>query len=67
MCRLCAILTLFASICVVETDTLESLCRTKRRRCTTEIVNLSGKRTEHYKCMFYSLEELIYINSFFAP
>lgn len=46
--------------------TLESLCKAKRRRCKTEAsVNLSGKRTEHQKCMFYSLEELILISSFF--
>ncbi len=26
--------------------------------------NLSGKRTEHEQCMFYSLEELMEIGSF---
>lgn len=30
-----------------------------------EAANLSGKRTEHEKCMFYSLEELMKIGSFF--
>lgn len=30
-----------------------------------ETANLSGKRTEHEKCMFYSLEELMKIGSFF--
>ncbi len=42
---------------------------TKRRRCTAVpdgIAYLSGKRTEHEKCEFCSLEGLMYINSFFA-
>ena len=29
-----------------------------------EAANLSGKRTEHDRCMFYSLEELMEIGSF---